>query len=96
VIHELSSLPGCSQICVSHAVFVPKELRGTGVGSKAHQKRLELMKDLGYDLVVCTVDQSNIAQMSIMSKFGWIQVTSFISTKTEHIVCLFVKHLKEV
>ena len=30
---EIDSLPGCTQVAVSHSVFIPKEFRGNGEGT---------------------------------------------------------------
>lgn len=91
VIGEITSLPGCSQIAVSHSVFVPVKSRGTGLGKAAHSKRLKVIKDLGYDVAICTVDLSNIAQVKILQANGWKCAFMFNSSKTSNDVGIFVK-----
>jgi hypothetical protein len=92
---ELTSLPGCSQVVVSHAVFIPKEARGrrNAVPSNWERQRL-CFEELGYDLMICTVDAANEAQLRVLAKSGWQKMTSFVSTKTEHTVELWCCHRK--
>ena len=49
VFGEIDSLPGCSQIAVSHAVFCAPEARNSSFGKQAHKERLQLLKKLGYE-----------------------------------------------
>ena len=87
---EIDSLPGCSQIGVSHSVFCPPEHRTKGAGTEANRRRLTLMKaDYGYDYALCTVDLSNHAQLRILAANGWTQLDSFLSSKTGHKVGIF-------
>lgn len=90
---EIDSLPGCSQIAVSHSVFLPEHKRGKGQGSAAHAARLEALKQLGYDYVICTVQTTNIAQVRLMEKFTWSPLEMFVSTKTGHSVRLYGRRL---
>lgn len=89
-IGEVDSLPGCSQIAVSHSVFVPRESRGKGLGRQANAMRQKLVfEELGYDMMICTVAQSNTDQRKILEKNGWICYTAFISRKTGYAVELW-------
>lgn len=90
VIGEIDSLPGCSQVGVSHAVFVPPEDRGRGWGKEANLERLTYMfNELGYDYALCTVDSANLAQVKILEGNGWKKLDEFKSSKTGHTVCLY-------
>jgi GNAT superfamily N-acetyltransferase len=90
--YEIDNLPGCSQVAVSNQAFVKVGFRGKGVGTKLHQERLKVIEDLGYDYALCTVDLSNTAQISILTKAEWLQIDSFVSSKTGHRVGIFGKH----
>lgn len=90
---EISTLPGNSNVAVSHAVFVPASMRGKGLGTKAQEKRLELMKNLGYDYVLCTVRQDNSAQIHVLLKFGWRELSSFASSRSEGLILIFGRTL---
>jgi ribosomal protein S18 acetylase RimI-like enzyme len=91
---EIDSLPGCSQIAVSHSAFVKPEARGQGVGKDFHHERLRLMeKNLGYDYAICTVDMSNTPQIKILAAENWLFLGSFRSSKTGHFVGIYGKPL---
>jgi RimJ/RimL family protein N-acetyltransferase len=87
---ELTSLPGCSQVVVSHGVFVPKEHRGKGEGKSANVARLRhIWDELGYDYALCTVESTNVAQLAILTNNGWTRLAEFMSSRTGHLVYLY-------
>lgn len=96
VVGELTTLAGCSQVCISHSVFLPKAQRGKGKGFAAHGSRLNYIRELGYDLVICTVDMSNHVQVKILELYGWTKASEFMSSKTDHMVGLYVRPLNPV
>jgi hypothetical protein len=89
---EISTLPGCTQVAVSHSVFSTE--RGLGNGKKANKVRQQFMVDHGYDYALCTVDAANEAQRCIMLANGWRHLDTFHSSKTNHTVLLYGKTLK--
>ena len=93
VIGEIENLPGCSQFAVFHSVFVPPEERGKGLGTKAHEERLEEARKLGYQVAVCTALETNSAQIAILQNYGWEKVKRFLSNKTGNHVGLWIKTL---
>jgi len=92
---ELDSLPGCSQIVVSHAVFSVSPFKGQGAGKKAHAERLAHMRSLGWDYALCTVNMENKAQLAILNRFNWKNLDTFHSDKTGNYVGVFGKKLIE-
>lgn len=91
---EIDSLPGCSQVGVSHAVFAPMQARGKGMGAKASVERTQHMKHImGYDYALCTVAEDNKAQIAIVEGRGWKKLDEFYSSKTDHMVYLYGKVL---
>lgn len=91
---EITTLPGCTQIGVSHNVFVDPSRRGQGWGTEANLQRTAFMRDnMGYDYALCTVESTNEAQQKIMSVNGWKQLSYFVSRKTGHTVILYGKEL---
>ena len=91
---EIDSLPGCSQIAVSHAVFLPEAQRNKGLGRAAHEQRLLWMTLQGYDVALCTIDSKNLTQRNILLTSGWRNVWSFVSQKTGHQVLVYMRNLK--
>lgn len=95
VVGEISNLPGTGQICVFHNVFVHQRLglRGQGRGTAAHADRLRIAKELGYDMVLCVVDDANEAQQAILHRFGWMPGQECSSGKTGHLIRIWTKEL---
>lgn len=93
VFGEISTLPGNSQIAISHAVYVPKELRGKGLGTSSHEKRLQALRELGYDYVLCTVRSDNEAQQAVLNKFSWTKLDEFKSSRNDETIFLYGKIL---
>ena len=81
---EVTTLPGCPQVAVSHSVFVRPEHRGKGHGSGNHLARLKRYKELHYDCVICTVAATNVREQAILKKNGWKCLSEFHSTNTGH------------
>lgn len=91
---EIVSMPGCSQVAISHGVFVPSNSRKCGLGKLAQKQRLEFAKkNLGYDYIICTVESTNAAQRHILEKYEWKLLDEFKSTKTDHTVCIYGRKL---
>ena len=93
VVGEITTLPGNSQIAVSHSVYLPPQLRGKGWGRKAHDARLKEAKRLGYQLLLCTVVVDNEPQIKLLREFGWSLCAGFCSKKTGNDVQLWSYHL---
>jgi len=90
VVGEIDTLPGCSQVAVSHSVFIHENARGHGLGRLANKERRNVaFNDLGYDMMICTIDSSNAAQRSLLQSENWRCLTSFKSRKTGHTVELW-------
>lgn len=84
--YELNPFPGCNQIVVSNHAFVREGARGKGVGSSAHQARLQHIKELGYDYAICTVVSTNEPQINILVKNGWVCIGAFHNRETGNMV----------
>jgi L-amino acid N-acyltransferase YncA len=69
-------------------------MRGIGLGSKAHRDRLEKIKELGYNLAICTVVEKNTREIKILEKNGWKKVYVFTSSVSGHKIGLWVKDIR--
>lgn len=88
---EISTMPGCSQVAISHGVF--SRQRGSGLATEANGVRIEAMHDMGYDYALCTVDHANEVQIAILERNKWTWLSSFDSSKTGHHVRLYGRRL---
>lgn len=93
---ELNPFPGCNQIVISNHSLVYKDKRGRGLGTKEHKDRLQKIKFLGYDYVICTVKGSNTSQLHILQNNGWKQLDSFINNETENVVFIYGKRVEDI
>lgn len=93
--YEFTTLPGCSQVVVSHGVFIYEEYRGKGMSKGAAIERIHAAEEHGYDAMVCTVDMSNEPQLKTLTKTGWEKACEFKSRKTGHRVGIFTRVLTE-
>src|SRR5688572_26950384 len=96
VSHEVSSeidtLPGNSSVAVFHSATNFGE-RGKGNGTLVHSECLTLVREFGYQFAICTTDASNEPEIKILQKFGWTEVTRFVSKRTGYTVILWNKNL---
>lgn len=90
---EIDSIPGCSQLAISHGFFIKSQHRHQNFGSANHQLRLDRAKDLCYDCMIATVDAANESEKKILTKNGWKCLHSFKNSKTEHTVEIWAINL---
>lgn len=91
--YQLTNFPGNSQIAVLNADFIAPDKRGKGLGKQLHEDKLNKAIELGYDMIVCTVITSNVAQVKILLKYGWTKLSRFNSKKTGNDITMFSKQL---
>ncbi len=91
--YSLTTFPKCESILISHDSWVKEEFRGQGIGTKAHQSRLEVAEALGANYLICTVNAYNTPQIRILRKFGWKLLDSFIHNCTHHEVGIWGKRI---
>ncbi len=90
---QLDDLPGCSQVAVSHSMFINPKFRGQHRSYRHGEYRIGMMKALGYDYAICTVDSNNVAEIKQLTKNGWSFIVCFTSKKTGHVVRIYGKNL---
>ena len=92
-----TGFPGCeSSLCVSHDMAMHPDFQGRGHAHEEQAKSLQKMKLMGYDYAICTVDSSNLAQVTVLQRARWRHLDSFHNTCTGHTVFMFGKRLEEV
>ena len=84
--YELNPFPGCNQLIVSNHAVIYQDQRGKGYGQHQHIKRLEQIKLLGFDYVICTVNTNNAGEKHILKKFGWKMLDDFHNKETGNLV----------
>jgi L-amino acid N-acyltransferase YncA len=81
---EINAFPGCNQVAVINHHFIERDWRCKGLGRANMAKQLELARELGYDMLVCTIRSNNIAQRKLLIASGWMQFTQFVNRETTH------------
>ncbi len=90
---ELNTFPGCNQIVMLNHVCIYPEKRNQGLGAKQCRFYIDKAKELGYDILICTVITSNIPQLKLMAKFGFLELDTFYNRETGNTVKIFRKRL---
>lgn len=89
----LSPFPGNCGIAVSHYAYVCHNRQGIGHGKKLTEVREILAKELGYSVIMATVECTNIKQVAIMNKRGWKVDKTFYNARSEHNCFVWTKLL---
>lgn len=91
--YEINEFPGCeSYIAVSNNAYIKPELRGQGLGQRQHHERLERARNMGFKLIMCTVDEDNAVEKHILRKNGWSLVRR-INPYNDHWVQVWMRSL---
>lgn len=85
---RLVQMPGCCGICISTESYVHSKFRKLGVGTVLNLLRIDLAKELGYGLLMCTDVESNEPQQRILKKNGWVKIETFANPRTKNIVAI--------
>jgi hypothetical protein len=93
---QIDDLPGCSQVAVSHSVFVLPKYRNMGKGYENSVLRNTRMREMLYDAAICTVDETNEREIKCLLSENWHKVHVFLSSKTGHTVGIWVKDIKHL
>lgn len=91
--YELNPFPGCNQLVISNHATIKLPYRGKGLGTAAASMRIEKARILGYDYMIATVVDTNVAQKKIMDKLGWKRLDSFDNTETGNTVIIYGRQL---
>jgi len=86
VIAEFTLVPmiGCCGICVSTRASVIPEYRGKGLGTLLNLLRIDIAREAGYSILLCTDIEKNEYQRKILRANGWRDLTSFINKRTKN------------
>lgn len=80
---ELTPMPGCPDIAISHAVYCHQG-KGGGYGKLANIERMRQARELGYSGMICTVEVGNERQHAILIASGWVKGGEVLNRRTGH------------
>lgn len=90
---NLTRMPGCCGILVSHGTYVMPEWQNKGLGSLMQiMKEWIARKRLVGKMIATTIEQ-NEPQNHLMEKFNWKKTDLFVNPKTSNRIIQWEKHL---
>jgi hypothetical protein len=90
---NLTEMPHCCGLIVSHGVYVGYSFENKGIGKAIHECRLQIMRDLGYSCAICTDENGNTPQEKILKRFKWKTVHTFLNDNSDNEVNISVLDL---
>jgi hypothetical protein len=91
----LYAFPGCCAFLISTNAYVNGDFTNRGIGTLANQLRIDIATALGYSAIVCTDVDTNTHQRKILAKNRWKDIFTIRNKRTNNIVHISVKQLKE-
>jgi RimJ/RimL family protein N-acetyltransferase len=92
---ELTAMPGCPKVAISHGLNIAVSCRGLGYGRAAMEDRIRQARELGFQLLMCTVVVGNSAQEKIMARYQFRPVSTFDNATTGNKVVLYYKNITD-
>lgn len=83
---QLSGMPGCCGVCVSHGASVYSQYRNKGLGTLLQLLRMDIARVNGYTVMLCTDRADNTYQNKILSKNGWPKIYDFTNKRTDNLI----------
>lgn len=87
---EMGEMHGCCGIATSFHAYMDKDLRNRGWGTICDLIRQLIAREDGYSILVCTLLQTNDANIKIKEKNGWIKLLQFNNNRTGNEVIMGV------
>lgn len=89
---SLTGFSGNHLIIISHNMYVYYDWRNKGIGTLLNIFRSEVLKQIGFKCIICTVRNDNTPQMRIMHNNGW-RGLDYYTYAINTTVNMFIKHL---
>ena len=80
----LAKMPGCCGVVISTGAWIDYKYRRCGLGKLLNKIRIELAKDKGYSLLLCTDLIRNTPQRKILRKNKWLPLYRFTNRNTNN------------
>lgn len=89
---SMAPLPGCCGVVVSFHTYLNALNRHTGLSEEFRKLKRTMAEELGYSLMICTADMSNIPAVGNMLK-SYKVVSTFTNKRTGHLIGLGIAHI---
>jgi hypothetical protein len=80
--------PGCCGILVSTGADVWYTLQKKGLGKALNRLRVNMAREKGYGMLICTDRLDNLPQRKILASGGWTDVAMFNNPKTNNDIAI--------
>lgn len=90
---ELVPMVNCCGIIVSTRAQVLPAYQKRGLGTLLNNMRMDIARELGYSVLLCTDVEGNTPQRKILRVNGWKDVFSFVNRRTRNTVHISVINL---
>lgn len=91
---NLSPLPGCCGVVVSHSSIIYPDSRIYNYGKAFHALKEQVARHFGYSLMIATTLVKNLPEVIGAAKAGWRHEKIFNNKRTRNDLTLMVKELK--
>jgi len=85
---SLATLPGCCGIAVLTGMFVNVGLQKQGLGTLLQEFAVELAKQYGYGLLLCSYRNDKESSHGLIKKLRWKKLVDFVSPRTRNKIIL--------
>ena len=89
----INSFPKSATIGISNSVYIIKEYRNKGLGTKQHKYRLKKAKELGFQILIAIVRSSNKVEKKLLKKFKWYKLYEYYDRVKKTNIELWLKDL---
>lgn len=90
---HLQQLPGCCGVCVSTGAQVHHSYQKKGLGVLLNSLRIDMARELGFGVLLCTDKMTNKPQRKILAANGWKDVHKFINPRTGNTIAISLINL---
>ena len=89
----LYQMINCCGVCVSTKAMVDTEYQRRGLGTILNNLRMDVARDFGFSVLLCTDNMANEPQRKILAHNGWKDIWEFVNKRTMHRVAISVINL---
>lgn len=89
----LIQMPGCCGMCISTNVKVSERYRNKGLNNILNQMRIDIAKESGYGILICTDIISNTPERATLSRNHWKDIYNFNNPRTKNQIAISIKEL---
>ena len=90
---SLVPMINCCGIIVSTKAGVHANYRNKGLGTILNSLRIDIARELGYGILLCTDVMTNEPQQKILKSNGWKAICDFINPRTKNRVGIHIINL---